>query len=847
MMEEHGDNETLQALLQEASAAVSNNDGSATSRAKIIYFGQALISLLSVGESTRNKYLEPLSRALLEQHETSGEWDALENALELLGEAIEATDEDEDIEAACLGDLYSRCMRCRFMRGRNEQDLETAIKFGEDSVDRTRDLELNDKTELLVDRQNNLSLCYFTKAHQVEGTPPHVLDDAVDLAEDSLRLVDELNNSLKFWLQIASSLGMYLMVRGCRNDNVDDLDRSIELGYKVLARCPQNQPDAHGEALSELAFRLQRGYNHYLRSKDTPQNGHLAKGISLLNEALGLMLRAISVDSERQLSKLDKSLSFVLYIKQFPLELQANILFKTYPLLKDQVELMEQIAIMSKPEDRQDLLSTYYGLPRFAAAAAIGANMDPFEALRLLEIGRGLVLSIQSSYGDNEDLVEVDTLLRDEYVTAREELNQAIDEEAPLHERQRLLSSLQTARFNIRALPGQQNFDKSLSKDAMVDLSSDGPIIVINVTDILCHAIMIQKNGIQVITLPDTNEETFSERSWEIQQLLAKDARDHETSYELHLKLSAFMKDLWKWIASPVLTSLGYDQMPSGQQKWPHVWWVLTGVLSLYPIHAAGVGLHSKKNNVMNRVISSYAPTLKSLGRSRAQYNRLQRGKTSVSSSTRMPDTSISVIAMPETAERVSLEYAEKEGIEITSLFSHAKLMDSPTKAKVVEALTQGPTIIHFSCHGEVDYDFPWKSKILLKDWQEDALTVQNIHDMHLSNNQNSQVAFLSACFTANAGVENRQDEMDHLVTALQLAGFMSVVGTLWDVQQKSAYEVVKEFYRTLATKEGGFDAKYIATALHFAVLKFRESTREVGNDMKGNPMVWAPFVNFGI
>ncbi len=109
--------------------------------------------------------------------------------------------------------------------------------------------------------------------------------------------------------------------------------------------------------------------------------------------------------------------------------------------------------------------------------------------------------------------------------------------------------------------------------------------------------------------LPDANEDILSERSWEIQQILAKEDRLHDTSYDADVKLSVFLKDLWKWIALPVLDDLGYNSAPQEASGWPHVWWISTGVLCLYPIHAAGVGLHSKKNNVMNRVISSYTPT----------------------------------------------------------------------------------------------------------------------------------------------------------------------------------------------------------------------------------------------
>lgn len=83
------------------------------------------------------------------------------------------------------------------------------------------------------------------------------------------------------------------------------------------------------------------------------------------------------------------------------------------------------------------------------------------------------------------------------------------------------------------------------------------------------------------------------------------------------------------------------------------------------------------------------------------------------------------------------------------------KSLQNPQNERVVQTLTEEAPMIHFSCHGEVDYDFPWRNKILLKDWEEDPFTVQDIYEFHLSNQQNSQVAFLSACFTANARLPN--------------------------------------------------------------------------------------------
>lgn len=767
--------EALQALLREAACAIVQNDNSVASRAEIIFYGQKLLAL-TPSCPIRQKNLEPIGRALYEQYETTGEFTMLEDALDIIGEAIEETDEDNDIDAARLGDLYSRCLQSRFMRSRNEVDLENAIEFAEGSVWRTKNIDVDGRMELLVKRQNNFSLCYFTKAYEVDDSPPEVFEEAIDLAKKSMELVAELANPQNLWLETASSLGMYLQERWTLSKREEDIEEGIELGYQVLEKCP-DQPDAVGEALSNLAFRLQRGYHHLLTSPVLHEGRHLMKGKSLLDESLNLIIRSVATESERQLSRLENVITYVDYIKEFPAEIQPEILAKCYPMLRCQVELMERIALMSKLDDQQDLLQTCYGLSPYAAAAAIEASGDPFEALKVLEIGRGIGMSIQDNTNEYPELEGIDQNVRDAYVAARKNLTQAVGSESSFHERSHCLKKFLEARSDIQSNPGLEDFDKSLSKDAILDLCSEGPIIVINVTDIRCHAIIIQQREIRTILLVDANEDTLSARSWEIQQVLAKEDRLHETEYEAYVKLSAFLKDVWRWIVLPVLSDLGYDKAPQDPDNWPHVWWMLTGVLSLYPIHAAGVGLHSKKNNVMDRVISTYTPTLRALAQGRARYAKLGM-RNAVSSKTKMP---IKVITMPETPERVSLEFAEREGNKIATLFPQAEIITNPTKNIVIQTLTQDSAVMHFSCHGEVDYDFPWKSKILLKDWKEDPFTVQDVYELHLSKQQSFQVAFLSACFTANAGVENLQDEMDHLVTVLQSAGFMSIIGTLWD------------------------------------------------------------------
>lgn len=200
-------------------------------------------------------------------------------------------------------------------------------------------------------------------------------------------------------------------------------------------------------------------------------------------------------------------------------------------------------------------------------------------------------------------------------------------------------------------------------------------------------------------------------------------------------------------------------------------------------------------------------------------------------------------IVMEDTPSRSKLELGPEEARILKTAFPATKFPPSMTKDEVLKYLKNGLSIVHFTCHGETDYSEPFKSMLLLQDWESNPLTVADLQQLELKE---ALLVVLSACFTANAGVEKMQDEIIHLASALQVAGFVSVVGSLWYVGEKDALEVVKGFYQRLKFDAAGLSPGQVAKALHFAILDFRQSTRTAGNGGKGNPVAWSPFVHFG-
>ena len=150
----------------------------------------------------------------------------------------------------------------------------------------------------------------------------------------------------------------------------------------------------------------------------------------------------------------------------------------------------------------------------------------------------------------------------------------------------------------------------------------------------------------------------------------------------------------------------------------------------------------------------------------------------------------------------------------------------------------------HYSCHGDVEFEDPSQSRLLLQDWEAHPLTIELLRERMLPTDR---TAFLSACYTAHAGVENEQDECNNIVNALQAAGFCGVIGSLWFVREQSTLELTRGFYHYFKSHPRGFETRLNKEALHLATLTLAKASCNAGNEGRGNPLLWAPFVYFGI
>lgn len=406
----------------------------------------------------------------------------------------------------------------------------------------------------------------------------------------------------------------------------------------------------------------------------------------------------------------------------------------------------------------------------------------------------------------------------------------------------------------VRNLDGFDDFLRPPRLESLLPGERDGVVAVINVSQWRCDALLVTAAGVRVEQLPGLTYEAVVERVVSYLTVLqqvdqsvnelheAKDSLDDgsreldaiirytkakqaamDAERERERELSAVLTWLWDEIADPVLRVAGFASKPVTGQPWPRLWWCPTGLLTLLPLHAAGQYDEDGKvtgEGVLDRVVSSYTPTLRALRRARGGVDPAQG------------DGGMLVVALPETPGQPFLGDVARERELLTSLFAEqCTLLEGAdaTRSKVRSELRQH-RYAHFSCHGNQDLADPSHGGLILHDG---LLSVADIG----ADEYQGEFAFLSACMTATGGI-SLPDEAITLAAALHYAGYRHVIGTLWSVYDDTAADIAQALYRGAAAT-GSFDASRSAYALHDAVRGLRDSGRVP-------PSAWAPFIHAG-
>jgi len=157
-------------------------------------------------------------------------------------------------------------------------------------------------------------------------------------------------------------------------------------------------------------------------------------------------------------------------------------------------------------------------------------------------------------------------------------------------------------------------------------------------------------------------------------------------------------------------------------------------------------------------------------------------------------------VGNPDLGAALALRYAEREVQAIgetypstTTVLTRVDASESQVKRQAEKA-----GLLHFAVHGDLSEADPMASALLLVpgDGEDGRLEVRELFGMDLS----AKLVVLSACETG-LGKLSRGDELVGLQRAFLYAGTPAVVTTLWKVDDRASFMLMRGFYGALAAK----------------------------------------------
>ncbi|MFI7364806.1 CHAT domain-containing protein [Streptomyces sp. NPDC050149] len=812
-----------------------------------IHAGRASAQATTPGHVLRSARLTNVGLMLWTRYKHSGALSDLDAAVELSHEAVQATSPGQHDRAGMLSNL-GLVLAARYERKKAPQDLDEAIRRSREAVQATQ-ADRPDQPRYLA------NLCSALNSRFQSAGSTADLDEAIEVGRAACDTVRPDHPELS---RYSSALGAVLVARFEKTGSAGDLNDAVAAVRTALDSTTAAHPE-RAVHLFNLGTILQRRYDRNHSQDD-------ARG------ALAAHLEASRADGVKPSIRIRSARAAAALAEEQDPGLAAELLAGAVRLLPEVAD--HRLA----PGDQRHAMSEWSGLAGDAAALTLavptGAPADlAVRALQLLEAGRGVLLSkTLDTRSDLADLRREHPGLAKRFEDLRNRLDQPAETmAAPAHpqgevahvlravdaeEGRRLLVGEMAATLeHIRAQERFESFACPPGLEELLAAAVFGPVVSFSISRRRSDALLLTSDGIQTLNLPDLSYDALLDRIQIFHRAL-ESVRDPDTNIlgrkAAQAELRSALEWLWDTVAEPVLSSLGFTAEPLTGEAWPRIWWAPGGLLGLLPLHAAGY--HSepsgtapgceRSRTVMDRVVSSYTPTIRALQHARRHRPSRPRARRSL------------IVAMPTTPGMEGrLEHVQEEAELLRYLLPGPTLLMEgdevagndplpgpavrPTKARVREHLPHCE-IVHFACHGAHDPDDPSQSLLLLHDYERDPLTVESVTGMKA---ESAQLAYLSACRTAFMGSVDLIDEALHLTSAFQLAGFPHVIGTLWEINDEVASYVAADFYAELgaaAESPGNVDTDRAAVALHRAV-------RRVRDQFPATPYLWAAHLHAGI
>jgi hypothetical protein len=446
------------------------------------------------------------------------------------------------------------------------------------------------------------------------------------------------------------------------------------------------------------------------------------------------------------------------------------------------------------------------------------------------------------------------------------------DETSPMDRRMALAHEWDTLVEEVRER-GFTDFLSPPSLETLLPAAAGGPIAVINLSVWRCDALIVRTAGVRTVELQDLTLEQAVERVGFYLDTLAE-AEGAAYAYQLAVQatgpdpsraaiharsraaaaliksrqrtddmLRSLQEWLWDSIAAPVLSELKLNHVPPPGAVWPRLWWCPTGPLGMLPLHTAGYHHESDGDSprtVIDRVVSSYTPTLRALleARTNRRGNEPPTGRPSASEQIderegELEQDRLLIVALEDLPGQVRLRGATEERDALIRLVPQERRTlldaDEATWANVHRELPKHRWV-HFSCHGGQDLRQPSSGGLLLHDR---VLSVADISARRFAGD----FAGLAACKTATGGI-SLVDEAISLSAALHYTGYRHVVAALWSIDDETSAKVFNAVYEDIVV-DGALRPDGAAQALHTIV-------RALRTEDPHRPSLWTPFTHTG-
>ncbi|KAG0704053.1 CHAT domain-containing protein [Suillus ampliporus] len=494
------------------------------------------------------------------------------------------------------------------------------------------------------------------------------------------------------------------------------------------------------------------------------------------------------------------------------------------------LRLLDRCVMVAKaPELRQELTKRHAELMLDAFSAAI-RHRQPDLAVEMLEQGRLLLwtqLALHRSILDDlRSSGEQGARLADDF----EQLSQLergrrgkSGRESPQHHRE-LQKQRDTVIAQIRRLDGFSHFLMHSSYADVQKAAHDGPVIVVNASQYLCNAVIIFTTG-QPTLVPLPKVTVTDVARWAaLFDDIVQYSGDPDPGRTRERRLIDLLTELWDLVVSPVV-----DRLLPHTPKGSRIWWCPTGKFAALPLHAAGLyqGIEPKLSQLY---VSSYTPTLSSLIKSRRIKNSTtprrstispsltnllkgRKGKSSRPSTPILPSSTFATICSSESTDDIDML---RKVLPLTCIITRVTGANA-THEHVIRAIREHPWI-HFALRSEPNFDLPFESRFLLHD---KPMSLLEMARALAEAERLPEFAFLSVSH-GSGGTDGH--ETMHLPHALHMAGFRSVVGTMWAVDEEVSRRVASAFYHSLVVESrGAVNCANTAKALSQAVKMVEE------------------------